>query len=451
MTAKVVLNIIAGPKMGQEIEFTEHDTFIFGRMDDCHICIPDDNLLSRHHFLLEANPPDSRIRDLGSLNGTYVNGNKIGGRLRMETPEEGAKRDYPQVDLQDGDEIKCGGTCFVVKTITTKPLQQKIRCQRCGKDVSAEAGSARSGDYLCSDCAKKLASNTANIWQELLDKLLQANNQVDIPNYEIMRQLGRGGMGEVYLVKHKGDNRLAALKILLSKIAVHPDAREKFLREIKIISALKDSNIVEFIEYGAVGSIFFFVMEYCERGNLVDLMTDLGRTLSPDEMMPIMVQVLDGLSYAHSRGIVHRDLKPQNILLRKNGPNLIAKISDFSLSKNFTQAGFSGMTITGNYAGSYPFMPREQVTNFKYVKPVSDIWSIAATFYFVLTGELPREMRKGQDPMEAILSGNIMPIRNRNSHITKGVANVIDRALSNNPNDRYQDAGDMKKALEKAI
>ena len=144
-------------------------------------------------------------------------------------------------------------------------------------------------------------------------------------------------------------------------------------------------------------------MEYCNSGNLLDFVDFHNIRFTEKEIIPIMLGVLDGLAYAHSKGFVHRDLKPQNILLAKENINLIAKISDFGLSKNFTQAGFSGMTVTGSYAGSYPFMPREQVTNFKYVKPVSDVWSIAATLYFVITGELPREIRKGQDPMEAIL------------------------------------------------
>lgn len=118
------------------------------------------------------------------------------------------------------------------------------------------------------------------------------------------------------------------------------------------------------------------------------------------------------------------------------------------LYQSITQAGFSGMTVTGKYAGSYPFMPREQVTNFKYVKPVSDVWLIAATFYYVLTGELPRDIRKGQDPLEAILLGIIIPIRDRNKKLSKELAKIIDRALANNPKDRYKDAGEMKRALE---
>jgi hypothetical protein len=449
MADKVILNLTAGPLTGKILEFLDHDTLVFGRMDDCHICIPDDNYLSRHHFLLEVNPPDARIRDLGSLNGTYVNGRKVGGRLKNETPDEGAQRNYPQVDLYDGDEIKTGDTCFHVKTIVEKPAAQIIHCERCGKDVTAEVTSRREGNYLCRNCIKELDADPDAILQALFNLLPQSRSQIQIPDYEIVKLLGKGGMGEVFQIRHKTNGTFAALKLMVPKVAVSAEARDKFFREIQTSSALYHPKIVQFISSGVSGSIFYLIMEYCNRGNLLDLMNFVGRPLTENETLPLMLQVLDGLAYAHLRDIVHRDLKPQNILLTKENSALCAKIGDFGLSKNFTQAGFSGMTITGTYSGSYPFMPREQVTNFKYVKPFSDVWSIAATFYYVLTGELPRDLKKGQDPLEVILSGKIIPIRSRKKDISCKFAEVIERSLSNQPKDRYPDAGEMKKDLEK--
>ena len=85
MSSKITLTIIAGSKRGEMFPFDKHDTLLFGRMDDAHICLPDDQQVSRHHFILEVNPPDARVRDLGSLNGTYVNNVKYGGRQKHET------------------------------------------------------------------------------------------------------------------------------------------------------------------------------------------------------------------------------------------------------------------------------------------------------------------------------------------------------------------------------
>jgi len=90
VSAKIQIKISQGQDAGKVFTFTEHDTFVFGRMDDCHACLPDDTQVSRHHFLLEVNPPQACLRDLGSLNGTHVNGKKFGAREKGESPEEGA-------------------------------------------------------------------------------------------------------------------------------------------------------------------------------------------------------------------------------------------------------------------------------------------------------------------------------------------------------------------------
>ena len=112
---KVQLFVAEGPMKGKEFAFEEHDTFLFGRLDECHCYLPDDPLISRRHFMLEVTPPDARIRDFGSLNGTHVNEKKIGSRAKGETPEQGQKRKYSEVDLKDGDTIRAGDTVFSVK------------------------------------------------------------------------------------------------------------------------------------------------------------------------------------------------------------------------------------------------------------------------------------------------------------------------------------------------
>ena len=239
--------------------------------------------------------------------------------------------------------------------------------------------------------------------------------------------------------------------MMLSKVAVDEAARNAFLREIDQLANLRHENIVSLLGKGSTGSCFYFIMEYCEGGSVEDLMEHHNKKLEVSMAGRIILQALEGLMYAHKKGFVHRDLKPGNILLKDLNRELAAKISDLGLSKNFQQAGFSGMTITGSYAGTPYFMPREQVTNFKYVKPVSDLWSMGATFYYMLTRQFPREFRKGKDPIEIILQGGVVPIRKRDSSTPKKIAKVIDRALADKPNDRYQTAFEMHKALKKAL
>ncbi len=494
MSGKIKLEVVEGPIQGKTFLFEEHDTFLFGRLPDCHACLPDDPMLSRHHFIMEVNPPDACIRDLGSLNGTIVNGVKYGGRKEDETPEEGAQRKYPEVTLKHGDRIKVGGTVLAVHieipaiccecnriiddsereqcawiggTWICAACRQKLaashesqkapkpcRCRICGMDVSAEIGKARRGEYVCKSCREKRGADPAEILFKLLcqaGKLRVAEKTPDIKGYEIEKRLGIGGFGAVYLARRKKDSQRVAIKIMLSKVVVDKDSRERFLREIKVMKGLWHEHIVSLLDNGSAGSAFYFIMEYCEAGSVDRLMACRGGKLTLSEAAPIILQALKGLDYAHSKNIVHRDLKPGNIFLKGPEGRWTAKVADMGLAKNFQRAGFSGPTVTGTAAGTPQFMPREQLVNFKYMKPVSDVWSMSATLYNMLTGQSPWDFPRGKDPFEVILRSSIIPIRERDSSIPKRVAEVIDRALDNKIENRYQTAGKFREALEKAL
>ncbi len=448
MSGTITLTVLEGTSQGKTFVFDAHDTFLFGRMDDCHICLPHDQMVSRHHFLMEVNPPHACIRDLGSRNGTYVNGQKYGGREKHETPEEGARRQYPQVDLHDGDQVKVGATTLGVQVKVDKAILQAVLCQKCGKDVTGEAGPGQQGDFICASCRQQLESGPVDALLGLLQQgQVSQGAHLHLPDYQIQKKLGEGGMGAVYLVRHKQNGQLAALKVMLSKVAVNVDAKRDFLREIESTRALQHKYIVTFLDSGVEKSIIYFLVEYCQGGSIYDLMLRQRRCLTLKEAMPMMLQALEGLAFAHQQGFVHRDLKPQNILLSGVEGQQVAKIADLGLAKSFITAGLSGMTVTGGVSGSFPFMPREQLTNFKYVKPVSDIWAMGATCYNILTGTYPRISQPGQDPVDVVLNGRIIPIRQRDAQIPKNVAAVIDRSLAQNPADRYQTAGEMLSAL----
>ena len=233
---------------------------------------------------------------------------------------------------------------------------------------------------------------------------------------------------------------------MLAKVAVDEQSRKMFEREIETMRGLHHPNIVQLIDHGSAGSNFYFAMEFCPRGCVASLLRQKGRKLTLAEVGPIAVQILEGLTFAHEKGMVHRDIKPANILLGEPKDEQ-AKIADFGLAKEFEKAGFSGMTATGDVAGTPVFMAREQITNFKYAKPVTDIWSVAATLYFMLTYEAPRDFRRDCDPMEVILRGEVVPIRNRDSSISQKVAEVIDQALKDDVKERYQTAADFRSAL----
>lgn len=552
MPGKVILEVARGPLQGQVFTFKEHDTFIFGRSSDCHTRLPtDDKTVSNYHFLLEINPPDVRLQDLGSRNGTYVNNTKHGGRSHDETAEDARKRGIPEVDLKNGDKISVGHTVFKViiegaeeticqcckcgleiplafkslsqwkngkficppcrekaaqekvevvekegvrEDVTTadkikslakieqltaakrasgnlsptgplpkmshvepsapepasKPKETKetLRCMQCGKDVSAELGNRREGDYLCAECRSKVDFGHVAAFLNMMMGKGVTNTACEIPGYIIEKMLGKGNMGAVYLAHRKQDNTVVAIKIMLANVAVEELARQKFLREMNVMKSLTHPNIVNLIDCSASGMGFYFVMEYCGGGCVQSLLERRGGKIPLAEAKTLMLQALEGLHYAHEHKFVHRDIKPQNILLTAQD-NGVAKIADFSMSKNFQDAGLSGMTAMNISGGTLAFMPREQLVNFRYVTPVSDVWSIAATFYYMLTGQLPREFPKGVTPVNVILKGEIVPIRKRSKDLPKKLMDVLDRALSDKPQNRYADAAEFHKELSK--
>lgn len=456
MPGEVVLTMITKKTQEKTFVFNSHETFLFGRVNDCHICLPEDSHVSRHHFLMEVNPPQVCIRDLGSRNGTYINKQKYGGRAKGETPEEGAKHQYPQVELHNGDEVRVGQTVLRVQVNDVVGENSRksssgglVRsCQNCGKELEVTR-SFEQRKPLCSACEQEAGHDPLTLFQNVQ---ATRGTYYKLSNYKKLKKLGSGGMGAVYLLKHKQDAHLAALKVMLSKVAVDEVARHDFLREIENTRKLQHPHVVKFLDSGVEDSAFYFLIEYCEGGSVDQLMKRYGRRLTLSEAEPIILGALEGLAYAHKQGIVHRDVKPQNILLSGTEGKWQAKIGDLGLAKSYISAGFSGMTVTGGgFSGSLLFMPREQMINFKYVMPVSDVWAMGASIYFMLTGTVPRPNKPGRDPLDAILNGRIVPIRQCDPKIPAGVAAVIDRALAQAPKERYQTAGEMLKALSAAL
>jgi pSer/pThr/pTyr-binding forkhead associated (FHA) protein len=427
MQNRVRLEIVDGPLKGKKFDFAEHDTFIFGRAHDCHAQLPDDTYVSRHHFILEVNPPLARLRDLGSLNATHVNNRKCGGRKKGETPEEGAKRKYPAVDLNDGDRIRVGDTVMAVAIEQTEVQP----------DESAQ---------VREELARLIFEVNAPK-QKKAERFIEQQ----IAGYIVEKELGRGGFGAAYLARRMKDNQRIALKVMLSQVAVDKSNLEQFLREIRNVSSLKHPNIVQIFDFGSTEGIFYFAMEWCEGGGVDKLMAQHNGKLPLQWAKPIILQSLNALAHAHAKGFVHRDLKPSNILLSFAQNNVVAKLSDFGLAKSFEKAGFSGLTLTGNYAGTPYFIPREQIINFKYVKPVSDVWSMGATIYNMLTGTFPYPFSNERDPIDVILNDDVVSIRKRDNSLPAAFADALDKALAKKSKDRFQTASELLHALKPAL
>jgi hypothetical protein len=450
MPGRVSLAVTAGPIRGQRFEFEVHDTFLFGRAPDCHARLAArDAAASRHHFLLEVNPPRARLRDLGSLNGTHVNGVRHGGRRPDESPEEGRRRGGAEVELRDGDEIRVGETHLRVSI-------EGAVCRECHRPIPEdERPRGAWADGLCETCRGGAVTSGPGPTDRPGPTTPQAAADdaflppgTAVGPYVVERMIGQGGMGAVYLARSPDAGRSIALKVMLPRAEVDAAAAEIFLREIEVTRALRHPNIVALLDFGKHDGRFYFALEYCPGGNAEALLRRSGGRLALPAVVRIAVGALEGLAAAHAAGFVHRDIKPDNVLLAGDGS---ARIADFGLAKSFQQAGLSGMTATGAVAGTFYFMPREQLTSFRQVKPVSDVWSAAATFYYLLTGEYAREFSPSRDPLAVILRGGVIPLRERDPGLPDDFASVIDRALQDDPSCRYPSAGEFLAALRAVL
>lgn len=428
MKASVTLEVTQGALRDRRFVFDERSTCIVGRAVDCSPRVPDDSdhrTISRHHCLLDINPPDIRVRDFGSLNGTYVNGVKIGQREAGQAPEEADHRNFPEYDLRTGDEIALGGTVLRVHIDAPEPETPgpALVPSDPGEVVRRLVGQAAAGEPALAALA----------------------------DYRLERELGRGGMGAVFLARHRVTGTPIAIKAMLPKVAAGDRARERFLREAEVGRELRHPHIASLYDIGSDGRTFFFTLEYCSGGSVHELVAGRGRPLTVQEALPIAFQVLDGLGHAHRHGVVHRDLTPHNILLNPGptGQAPVAKVGDFGLAKSFDQAGLSGLTRTGSAMGKPYFMPRQQVVNFKYSKPEVDVWALAACLYWMLTGAYPRDFPPDKDPWQVLLQDAPVPVRARNPAVPRRLAETLDQALRDRPDIGFTTASDLGHALER--
>ncbi len=514
---RVEVTVIAGPAQGTHVTFENPDCFLFGRALDAWISLPGDPYVSRQHFLLEISPPDCKITDLNSKNGTYVNGIRYGGRKQVGADVRQAPDGSKETLLSDGDEINVGDTFMTVSINQSpqpsdkdqknprKPAQppkagkRKVRCIRCNQDVTQEAGTRGQMDgaeYVCNACRKEDSAGHIDVIQELLHDASDKKSLPGapaIPGYRIEDVISQGGMGMIYKASNRETRLTVAVKTMLPHVAVDPESVKVFQREIDLTRQLHHPNVVRLIEHGKADGTFYFILEYVDGMDLGRLLDEKQGPVPLEEAAPIMVGALAGLEHAHRAtitmqpdtgreqaftGIVHRDLKPQNILLTFREHKWLAKVTDFGISKHFEAAGMTNMTSPGEVLGTPMYWPREQITHYRYLHPATDVFSIAAVFYEMLTRDWVRngftelftecQERKrypGIADYMTVISGNhTIPIRERNPAIPKPVALVLDRALQEMevPRDkkkmrrmiaelRYPDAGAFRDALEYAL
>ena len=158
----------------------------------------------------------------------------------------------------------------------------------------------------------------------------------------------------------------------------------------------------------------------------------------------------DALAFAHGKGYIHRDIKDQNILVQGSWPEYSAKLTDFGLAKSFTQTGMSGVTMAGDVAGTFAYMPPEQIRDFANVRPSSDIYAMGMTTYSLLTGAIALDISPQANVAEtvkAIFDKPVVPIERRAPEVPHRIAQAVERALAKDPAHRWSSAAEMRQAL----
>jgi eukaryotic-like serine/threonine-protein kinase len=274
--------------------------------------------------------------------------------------------------------------------------------------------------------------------------------------YEIQSPLGAGGMGEVYRAKDTRLDRTVAVKILPSHLSDNPDARQRFDREARAISALNHPNICTMHDVGHQDGIDFLVMEFLDGETLADRLAK--GPLATDLVLKYAIEICEGLERAHKNGVVHRDLKPGNVMLTKAG----AKLMDFGLAKaisaeavpastlTMTSAGPSvgqSLTARGTLVGTFQYMSPEQMEG-KDADARSDIFAMGAVLYEMVTGKRAFTGKSQANIVAAILASEPPSVSTVQPMTPPALAQVVKTCLAKDPEERFQTVHDLKLQLK---
>jgi serine/threonine-protein kinase len=267
--------------------------------------------------------------------------------------------------------------------------------------------------------------------------------------YLLKERLGAGGMGEVYLAEHILLRRPCALKLIRSERAGDPEHLRRFEREVRLTATLSHPNTVQVFDYGhAEDGTFYYVMEYLPGLTLEEIVRRHG-PLPPQRAIYFLRQVCGALQEAHTIGLIHRDLKPGNVMVcERGGQHDVIKLLDFGLVLPLVGAADGEkLTQEGTIAGTPAYMSPEQAGGQEYLDARSDIYSLGALAYFLLTGQPPFVCSSTVRTLAAHLYETPTPLTRSRPDVPGDLEGVVLRCLAKNPADRFPDAEGLEEAL----
>ncbi len=267
----------------------------------------------------------------------------------------------------------------------------------------------------------------------------------DILNYKIIRLLGSGGMGSVYLAANVNIDQQVAIKVIRPEFARNPKIRAKFKKEAELLCSLDHPGIVKFLNYVETEDGLFLIMEYVKGMTLKDFIEKKNGLIVESKAYPMIREILDAFSYAHSKGIIHCDIKPSNIMVDEQGH---LKIMDFGIA----QIVSDDRKDNGVAVGTPSYMSPEQVFG-KVPDARSDVYSLGVLIFSMLTGKTPYDPTKLTEHLikTKVVKEELPKMIEYYPHISEKIQKVVDKATRKEPDQRYTSCSEMAKDVKKAI
>jgi serine/threonine protein kinase len=273
---------------------------------------------------------------------------------------------------------------------------------------------------------------------------LNVNARALAPDFKVMGELGRGGMGIVYLAMDVNLDREVAIKVLPAHLTEPSDVRDRFLREARTAAKLSHPNIVPVYRADQKGGVVFFVMRHVDGESLGERIASQG-PLAPLDAARMLQQVALALDYAHDRGVIHRDIKPENILLERGSNSAV--VTDFGIARLMEAAPH---TMTGQVLGTVHYMSPEQVLGQR-VDGRSDVYSLGVVGFRAVTGQFPFNSASATAVLVEHVTKEPPRVQSVGPGVPEQLASIVDRCLAKDPAARFQTAGQLAAALEDAM
>lgn len=253
-----------------------------------------------------------------------------------------------------------------------------------------------------------------------------------IPGYKVLGKLGSGAMAVVYKAKQISLDRTVAIKVLPKKFVQKSDYVERFYKEGRLAAKMNHNNIVQAIDVGEVGGLYYFVMEYVEGRTLYDDLSK-GKVFDEREAIDIVIQVAKALAHAHAQGLIHRDVKPKNIMINKDG---VVKLADMGLARETSDIK-AAKHEQGKAFGTPYYIAPEQIRGEVDIDGRADIYSLGGTLFHMVAGRVPFEASVPSEVMKKHLKEPLVPPDHINTALSTGISEVIEVMMAKDRGERY--------------